>query len=75
MRQPKVIVLEIGDGTLGAVLDGISYCGTDVSGISDINGDGIDDIVVGAWIANKTYVVFGRSSGFPPVFELQDLLP
>ena len=48
------------DGTNGFRLDG---GGSSVSGIGDINGDGIDDLIVGAPGANdfsgQSYVVFG----------------
>ena len=54
----------------GADLDG---AGISVSGAGDVNGDGFDDVIVGAWDAsvgggsNRTgmaYVVFGKAGGF-----------
>ena len=74
-----------GDGTLGVVFNGIDaedYCGHAVSGAGDINGDGIDDLIIGAFYAGpngtnsgQTYVVFGSTTPFPPVFDLAALLP
>src|SRR5262245_6636754 len=57
--------------------------GVSVAGIGDINGDGIDDVVIGADDAEYqngsdsglTYVVFGSTYGFPPSLELGNLLP
>lgn len=49
-----------------------------VSGIGDINGDGIDDFVVGAWrdtpeAKGKSYVVFGSQNGFPARLNVSQL--
>jgi glycosylphosphatidylinositol phospholipase D len=57
--------------------------GTSVSSIGDLNGDGFDDFAVGAPFAGpggeanagEAYVVFGRATGFAPVFDAEDLLP
>jgi hypothetical protein len=77
-----------GDGSEGFVLNGIGdnendYSGASVSGASDVNGDGLDDLIIGAPSADphgqshagESYVVFGRSTGFPPAFELGSLHP
>jgi hypothetical protein len=60
------------DGNLGFRIDGEStqdQCGYWVSAAGDINDDGLDDIVVGAYAASggasgsgSSYVVFGRPS-------------
>ena len=62
----------------GAVADDRS--GASVSGAGDVNGDGIDDFLVGARGsdpggrsgAGETYLVFGRTNGFPPEILLTD---
>jgi hypothetical protein len=54
-----------------------NYSGWSVSDAGDINGDGIDDIVVGAIgsesSAGASYVVFGSEDGFVPILQLSDL--
>ena len=67
------------NGANGFKLDGDSI-GYAVSSAGDINGDGFDDILVGAkrggpsrdW-SGATYVVFGRASGFPAKLDLSAL--
>ena len=60
------------NGTNGFVLNGIDatdYSGISVSNAGDVNGDGIDDLIIGASyadpggdiVAGETYVVFGVS--------------
>ncbi len=71
------------NGNDGFALDGAGegdYSGSAVSLAGDVNGDGLDDLVIGAPYANtsqtsagETYVVFGRKSGFPPAMDLRDL--
>ena len=66
------------DGTNGFVLRGVSAgdnCGRSVSGVGDMNGDGIDDLAVGADTAGagRVYVVFGSLAGFPASLELSSL--
>lgn len=39
------------------------YSGYSVSGAGDINNDGYDDVVIGA-LYGKSYIVFGKQSGF-----------
>jgi hypothetical protein len=74
-----------GDGTQGFVLKGVHK--GDASGLAggmgDVNGDGINDIIIAATQASpngsdgagEVYVVFGRSTGFPAAFELNSLFP
>jgi hypothetical protein len=57
-----------GDGSEGSIVRGIEerdYAGTSVSGAGDVNGDGFDDLLIGAEPnrgsdPGKSYVVFGR---------------
>jgi hypothetical protein len=34
--------------------------GSSVSSAGDVNGDGLDDLIIGAHNAGKSYVVFGK---------------
>ena len=72
------------DGTNGFTINGINVedaSGRAVDGIGDINGDGIDDVMLGSEITdvdenrNKGagYVVFGRSDAFSSRLELSSL--
>ncbi|MEA3274760.1 MAG: dockerin type I domain-containing protein [Pseudomonadota bacterium] len=81
---PAELQLGALDGTNGLVLKGIDAgdrSGASVAGAGDVNGDGVDDILVGAkWAdpdgkgsAGESYVVFGGASGFPAEFELSSL--
>ena len=55
--------------------------GRAVGGAGDVNGDRIDDLIIGAHdaepravtAAGESYVVFGRSDGFPPILPLGSL--
>ena len=71
----------IAAGTGGFVINGQSandYSGRSVASAGDVNGDGFDDLIVGADGANaagggnagKSYVVFGTSGGFGASIEL-----
>jgi hypothetical protein len=57
-----------------------------VAAAGDVNGDGIGDLVIGAFgadptadYAGETYILFGRngaqSGAFPAVFPIRSLLP
>ena len=62
------------DGSNGFRLDGENpndRSGYSVSSAGDVNGDGYDDVIIGAHGANpngddsgSSYVVFGKASGF-----------
>ncbi|MDJ0656338.1 MAG: VCBS repeat-containing protein [Xanthomonadales bacterium] len=45
----------------------------DLSSAGDINGDGVDDILIGNAAANKAIVVFGSNQGFPPEVNVGSL--
>jgi hypothetical protein len=75
-----------GNGSQGFVLAGIDpfdNSGRSVSTAGDINGDGIDDLIVSAADASpggrseagESYVVFGSTQGFPAVLPLARLFP
>ncbi|MTJ06600.1 DUF4114 domain-containing protein [Anabaena sp. UHCC 0204] len=72
------------DGNNGFIIKGEEEndtLGYSVSNAGDMNGDGIDDIVIGAPLANpnnqgdagKTYVVFGSKEGFSQTIDLSTL--
>ena len=85
---PAVLALSSLDGANGFRLNGVAdrdYTGRTVSGAGDINGDGIDDVVISADLADpggndsagSSYVVFGRDTAqqgvFPAVLALSSL--
>ena len=68
-----VLDLSALDGTNGFILNGIDgsdFSGASVSSAGDVNGDGYDDLIIGAWggdpngdsNAGETYVVYGGAS-------------
>ncbi|MBB24855.1 MAG: hypothetical protein CME02_04940 [Geminicoccus sp.] len=72
------------NGTNGFVINGIDeddYSGDSVSSAGDINNDGFDDIIIGAYradpsgasAAGESYVVFGKAAGYPATLELSAL--
>jgi hypothetical protein len=71
------------DGSNGFRLDGVAaadYSGFAISAAGDLNGDGIDDLIIGAWGADpngdrsgSSYVVFGRSTGFAAAISFSTL--
>ncbi|WP_297324982.1 hypothetical protein [Nitrosomonas sp.] len=80
----KVINLSSLDGSNGFRLDGVTegdLTGASVSTAGDVNGDGFDDVIVGAPRANpatmspngSTYLVFGKATGFSAEIALSSL--
>ena len=80
---PKIELAEVGAAGAGFVLNGVidfDYTGCSVSAAGDVNGDGIDDLIIGAlgadpngFLSGASYVVFGKSTGFSSTFELSSL--
>ena len=78
-------VMAHSDGASGFVLNGVAAFDVSgarsVSGAGDVNGDGFDDMLIGALYADpggrveagQSYVVFGSGAGFPAEFELSSL--
>jgi len=51
-------------GSGGFVINGQAtrdFSGNSVSSAGDVNGDGLDDVIIGTYFAGKSYVVFGKS--------------
>ncbi len=73
-----------GDGSNGFRIDGenrVYQSGRSVSSAGDFNGDGYDDIIIGAAYADpngvnsgSSYVVFGKASGFNGTMQLSDVV-
>ena len=80
---PNSINLSNLNGRDGFAMGGVDFTlGRSVSGAGDFNGDGIDDVIVGASFADpnnianagESYVVFGRcTSAFPKFIDLGNL--
>lgn len=68
-------VIDLGVTTADITVQGAS--GNDISGFAtaagDLNGDTVDDLIIGAWVAGshagKTYVVYG-GAGLPATIDL-----
>lgn len=77
---PPVFDLKNLDGKNGFIINGIrdgDFSGSSVSGAGDVNDDTVDDLIIGAPGAysntGQSYVVYGNTKGFPPVFDLKNL--
>ena len=81
---PATLTLTDLNGQNGFRLTGIydgDHSGASVASAGDVNGDGFDDVIIGARYADangisgagESYVVFGSDAGFPAVLSLADL--
>jgi len=71
------------DGSNGFKISGsasLDYAGCSVASAGDVNGDGFDDVLIGAYYAHgdaiasgAAYVVFGKASGFAANIDLGTL--
>ena len=71
------------DGSNGFRIDGAvvaDYLGESVNNAGDVNGDGFDDLIIGAIGADphgkssgSSYVVFGKASGFDAALQLGNM--
>ncbi len=74
------------NGSNGFAINGINagdFSGTPVSSAGDVNGDGFDDLLIGAFRADPNspdntgssyrYVVFGKTDGFGASLNLSDI--
>ena len=63
------------DGSNGFRLDGPvgDFSGLSVSTAGDVNGDNFDDVIIGTYGANSSYVVFGKAAGFGAALDLSSL--
>jgi hypothetical protein len=72
-----------GNGSEGVIINGISLgdrSGVSVSSAGDVNGDGFDDVLIGAFRdgpngvdSGSSFVVFGQAGGFNASLQLSSL--
>ncbi len=67
---PPVNLSDVAAGSGGFLMHGVEFghAGHSVSGAGDVNGDGLADVIVGAYEAGpqhngKSYVIFGKADG------------
>lgn len=64
------------DGTDGFRLNGRAandIAGTSIDIVGDFNGDGFDDVLIGAGGGDEAFLVFGAAGGFAATIDLDDL--
>jgi methionine-rich copper-binding protein CopC len=81
--MPSTFNLTTLSGADGFRIDGITLgdnVGISVSGAGDVNGDGYDDLIIGANHASTdgkdagtAYLIYGKATGFPAAINLADL--
>jgi len=80
----SILSLNLLNGTNGFLINGIDQLdrsGLSISTAGDFNGDGYDDLIIGAeggdpngnTIAGESYLVYGKSGPFSPSFDLSSL--
>ena len=81
--RTSIELSDVADGNGGFVINGEAagdYSGYSVSSAGDVNGDGLSDLIIGAYgadpndvgAAGKSYVVFGQKENNSPI-ELSDI--
>ena len=80
---PGTVLLSSLNGSTGFKLSGVTegdFSGWSVASAGDVNGDGFDDVIIGANMAGTdttepgaSYVVFGTASGFSSSIDLSTL--
>ncbi len=80
---PGVVELSALDGSDGLVLNGAvagDFAGISVAAAGDVNADGFDDVIIGAYAADpngassgRSYVLYGTDQAFPASIELSML--
>lgn len=73
---PLVFPLAGLDGKNGFTMNGgssLDHSGYSISGAGDINGDGIDDILISAQYSGPSYVVFGSKGPWAEIINLNEL--
>ena len=86
LGEPFPATLDISeiDGEIGFVIEGVDVgdaFGLSVGALGDFNGDGVDDVIVGAPNASpigeprggKAYLIFGSTTGFPSLLLASSL--
>jgi Ca2+-binding RTX toxin-like protein len=77
----SAVDLSLLDGYDGIRLNGFGELGASVSGAGDVNGDGFDDVIIGApkfiysgdsWVTGESYILFGAPSPNRVTTEAQD---